>query len=90
MRSNTLALFVLIGVLFGSVFLLAEPESDEIEQLKQQIRELQDKVDRLEEALRALTFSGTPVDGLPRGSRLQGEINGMKFYLVPVGEVLAE
>ena len=90
MKSSTLAFLVLAGLLVGSVFLLGQPRPDGMSFLEQQIRELQDRVEKLEDLVQALQFSTPPVTGLPEGARVQGEINGMKYYLVPLEKVPAD
>ena len=84
MKSKTLAFLIVAALLVGSVFLLGQSQLDGTSLLEQQIRELQDRVETLEDLVQALRSSTPSVANLPDGSRVQGEINGMKYYLVPL------
>ena len=90
MKSNTVIFSALACVLVGSVFLLGQQaqQPSEISALQQQIADLLTRVEKLENLMQAqaVHLPSLPAGGLPEGARVQGEINGMKYYLVPLQE----
>lgn len=86
---------ILTGAVFlaGGAFLFSEESETELDRVTRQVESLRTEVshlaaqlERLREEFRHFRAQGNPPPpGIPPGAT-EGEINGIKYYLVPVTE----
>ena len=91
-KTGTAAIVILVGLATAwawAVVSETEPEgTSEIKQLKQQIADLEKRVERLEKQRSSIQVPGRPFEfsvPIPRNWHRR-EFNGQPYYLIPLGQ----